>query len=222
MWPDVGGWFTARGWTIDRASSADLSQGVWYGPGKLCDNFHVTDNAEGSQNYAEGDFGVRWLVVRTKPRHEQVATSHLSHRGVEPYCPMYLEPRWRRRGRELPVPLFTGYIFVRCDVERQLNAVSYCPGVAHPVRFDRTPATVDDDVIEAIRRREGERGYVVPPEVEIGITLGRKVMIMAGPLTGLEGVFRGYMRGGERAAVLLEFLRQQTLVEVDTEDLAAV
>jgi transcriptional antiterminator RfaH len=140
---------------------------------------------------------------------------------VEPYCPLYLEPKWDRRKQHGPVPLFTGYIFVRCVPELQLNAVSFCPGVAHPVRFDRWPATVEQNVIDAIKGREAGRGFVMPPEVEIGIRLGSKVMIMAGPLAGMEGIFRGYLRGRERAQVLMEFLRQRNLIEVDTEDLAA-
>jgi len=170
----------------------------------------------------EGDGrSVQWLVVRTKPRHERVAVSHLEQREIDAYCPMYLEPKWRQRSGGIPVPLFTSYIFVRMDPGVELNAVAYCPGVAHVVRFDREPAMVDQEVIDAIRQREGVRGFVVPPEVEIGIKLGNKVMIMAGPLTGMEGIFRGYLRGGERANVLIEFLRQKNVVEVDTEDLAA-
>ncbi len=168
----------------------------------------------------EDERTAQWLVVRTKPRRERVAVSHLGQREIEGYCPMYLEPKWRKRSGGIPIPLFTSYIFVRVDPGLELNAVSYCPGVAHPVRFDRKPAMVDQDLIEAIRQREGVRGFVVPPEVEIGIKLGNKVMIMAGPLTGMEGLFRGYLRGGERANVLIEFLRQKSLVEVDTEDLA--
>ena len=165
---------------------------------------------------------MEWLVVRTKPRQERVATKHLSHRAVESYCPLYLEPKWNRKATQVPVPLFTGYIFVRCDLGRQLNAVSFCPGVAHPVRFDRRPATVEEDVIDALKRREAAHGAVVPPEIEIGIKLGNKVMIMAGPLSGLEGVFRGYLRGRERGNVLVDFLRQKNLIEVGIDDLAAV
>jgi len=170
----------------------------------------------------QGDHALEWLVVRTKPRQERVAISHLSHREVEGYCPLYLEPKWNRKATQIPVPLFTSYIFVHCVLELQLNAVSFCPGVAHPVRFDRQPATVDQDTIDALRQREVAHGAVVPPEIEIGIKLGNKVMIMAGPLTGLEGIFRGYLRGRERANVLVEFLRQKNLVEVGTEDLAVV
>ncbi len=162
------------------------------------------------------------MVIRTKPRQERVAMKHLGQRGVEGYCPMYLEPSWSRRAANRPVPMFTGYIFTLCTPDLQPNAVFYCPGVAHPVRFEGRPATVEQAIVDELRRREGERGFVMPPEIEIGIKLGAKVMVMAGPLSGMEGIFRGYMRGGERAQVLLEFLRRQNLVEVDTEALAAV
>ena len=133
-----------------------------------------------------------------------------------------LEPPWHPRAPKGPTPLFGGYIFVRCNPGVQLNAVSYCPGVQHPVRFDRELATVGEEVIAAIKQREAERGYVVPTELECGIENGRKVRVMAGPLKDMEGVFRGYLRGGQRARVLMEFLRQRSLVEVETELLAVV
>ena len=164
----------------------------------------------------------QWLVVRTKPRQERVAVCHLSQREVEPYCPLFLEPPWHPRAPKGPTPLFTGYIFVRCNPIVQLNAVSYCPGVLNPVRFNREVATVDQEIIDALKAREVDRGYVVPTELELGIEDGRKVRVMAGPLKDMEGVFRGYLRGRQRARVLMEFLRQKSLVEVDTELLAVV
>ena len=182
----------------------------------------MTSNQNAPIPINQCDHTLEWLVVRTKPRQERVAISHLRHRNVEAYCPLYLEPKWNRKATQIPVPLFTSYIFVNCVPRLQLNAVSFCPGVAHPVRFDRRPATVEQDVIDELKRREASHGFVMPPEIEIGIKLGNKVMIMAGPLTGLEGIFRGYLRGRERANVLVEFLRQKNLVEVGTEDLAAV
>jgi transcriptional antiterminator RfaH len=163
-----------------------------------------------------------WLVVRTKPRQERVAVCHLRQREVEPYCPLYLEPPWHPRAPKGPMPLFSGYVFVRCHPRTKLNAVAYCPGVLHLVQIDREPAVVEDAVIEAIRQREAERGYVVPTELELGIERGRKVRVMGGPLKDMEGVFRGYLRGRQRARVLMEFLRRRSVVEVDTQLLAAV
>lgn len=163
-----------------------------------------------------------WLVLRTKPRQERVALRHLKEREVEPYCPLYLEPPWHSRAPKGPTPLFGGYIFVHCRPQLQLNAVRYCPGVLHPVRLGRELATVDQEIIDAIKRREAERGYIVPTELEHGIEEGRKVRVMAGPLKDMEGVFRGYLRGRQRARVFMEFLRQKSLVEVETELLAVV
>ena len=161
-----------------------------------------------------------WLVVRTKSRQEKIAAQHLRQRDVLPYCPLFQEPRWHPRAPKGPVPLFTGYVFVRCRPVWQLNAVQYCPGVWRPVVFGGELATLDEAVIAAIRRREGERGYVLVDEVEHGFRKGQRVRLMAGPLQGMEGVFRGYLRGGQRAKVLMEFLRAQSLVEVDATALA--
>jgi transcription antitermination factor NusG len=161
-----------------------------------------------------------WLVVRTKPRQEKIAVGHLAQRDVEPYCPMFLRPPWHARAPRGPVPLFAGYIFVHGDPVSQLNAVRYCPGVLGLVSFDGSPAVVEHEMIEALRQREGDRGYVLPNEFADGIPDGATVRVMAGPLEGIRGVFRGYLRGRERARILMDFLRSRHEVEVDAAALA--
>jgi transcriptional antiterminator RfaH len=160
------------------------------------------------------------VVVRTKPRQEKSAASHLSQRQVTPYCPMFLQPPWHLRAPRGPVPLFPGYIFVSFNPTEQMNAVRYCPGVLAPVSFAGDLATVDQALIDAIRAREGSRGYALPTEQEEGIPDGATVRIMSGPFEGLQGVFSGTLRGGQRARVLLELLRSRRLIEVDTHALA--
>jgi transcription antitermination factor NusG len=163
-----------------------------------------------------------WLVLRTKPRQEKIATSHLAERGVEPYCPMFQQPPWHPRAPRGPMPLFPGYLFVLCEVATRLNAVRFCPGVLQPVSFGDRLAFVEQAVIDALRLREGERGYLLAEEQERGFAAGDNVRVMAGPLTGLEGVFRGYLRGRERARVFMEFLRSRHVVEVESDALALV
>ncbi len=158
--------------------------------------------------------------MRTKARQERIAVRHIAGRGMTPYCPMYLRPRWHLRAPRGPVPLFTGYVFVSCDPVVELIAVRYCPGVLQPVSFNGVVAIVDQELIDALRRREGGRGFVVPDEVARGIQAGSTVRVMAGPLEGLNGVFTGYLRGRERATVLMEFLRDRHEVEVDATVLA--
>jgi len=163
-----------------------------------------------------------WLVVRTKSRQERIAVSHLGQRQVEPYCPMFREPLWHRRAPKGPVPLFAGYIFVRCRPESDLNAVRFCPGVLVPLMFDGELATVHPALIENLRTREGDRGFIEPEDYTSQIPAGQKVKIMGGPMRGLEGVFRGYLRGGQRAQVLIEFLRTKRRIEVDVSALAVM
>jgi hypothetical protein len=161
-----------------------------------------------------------WIVVRTKPRQEKIAISHLAQRQVTPYCPMFLQPPWHPRAPRGPVPLFTGYIFVNCDLETRLNAVRFCPGVLAPVAFNGRIAVVDQGLIDALRFREADRGYALPDEQIEGIPEGTSVRVMAGPFEGISGVFKGYLRGGQRAKILMDFLRNRHEVEVDTDVLA--
>ncbi len=168
------------------------------------------------------DLNMRWVVLRTKPQLERLAGLHLIQREVEPYCPMFQEPQFQAKAPKPLVPMFKGYIFVKCDVMNRLNAVCYCPGVMCPVRFDGRVATVEQDVIDALRKREGRRGYAQTREREFGFDLGQSVRIMDGPLRGLEGIFFGYLRGDQRSKVLMEFLRAKKTIEVDTISLAMV
>ena len=161
-------------------------------------------------------------MVRTKPRRERVALASLAQRGFEVYCPMYLEPAWHRRAPAGPCPLFPGYVFVRCAPLMELNAVRFCPGVLDLITFDRRLATVGNELIDELRSREGDRGFVVPAEVSDGIPRGRRVRVMSGPLRGMEGLFEGYARGGERARILVQYLRLVSAVEVDSGALLMV
>ncbi len=147
---------------------------------------------------------------------------HLVQRGVEPYCPMFLEPPWHTRAPRGPMPLFSSYIFVSCRLPEELNAVRFCPGVLHPVVFAGELATVDQSLIDYLREKEAEHGYIVPETFLDKLTKGQRVRVMAGPLRGYEGIFHGYMRGGQRARVLMEMLRARHRIEVDANALKAL
>ncbi len=175
-----------------------------------------------SFNRDEYEVSRLWLVVRTKPRQERVAVHHLTQRGVDPYCPLFLQPPWHTRAPRGPMPLFPGYIFVSCDPSQELNAVRYCPGVLRPLSFDRRLATVEQVLIDELMRREGERGYIVPDDLRRKMKKGSRIRVMGGPLRGFEGVFQGYLKGGQRARILLDFLRSQRRVEIDVAALALV
>ena len=161
----------------------------------------------------------QWLVVQSKPMQERVAASNLTHRGVETYLPLFLEPPWHRRAPRGPMPLFPGYVFVTCDIQTQLSGVRFCPAVSRVVSFGRDLAFVDDSLIQSLRELEEDRGFIVPETLHKALRKGQRVRIMDGPFKGLEGVFQGYLRGSQRALVLIDFLRRQQTIELGVNDI---
>lgn len=163
-----------------------------------------------------------WVVLRTKPRQERLAEHTLRHRRIVTYLPLFLEPPWHPRAPKGPMPLFASYLFVHCRPSERLSAIRFAPGVLRPLTFDGKLATVSQEVIDHLRLREGDRGYILPDEIEQGLSSGQKVQIMAGALAGLRGIFRGYLRGGQRVQLLMEFLCAPSSVELDAQWVAPV
>lgn len=160
-----------------------------------------------------------WAVVRTKANQERVAMANLEMRDLELYCPRILLEPWHRRAPRGPLPLFPCYVFARRPFGLTAALMRYCPGVQYPLVVDGRLSLVDDVIVEALRELEGERGFIVPGEIDRGLEEGKRVKILAGPLVGLEGVLTGFVNGRDRARVLVEFLRRRTHLQIETTHL---
>ena len=152
--------------------------------------------------------GLRWYVLRTKPRKETVVERRIGDLGLEVFLPwLRLRRRIGTRYRWVLSPLFPGYLFCRLDVVQSGKAARYAPGVKDFVKFGSRIAEVGEDVIQAIRDRcPGGVAEIRPRPYRSG----EPVMIKEGPFAGLEAVFERDMAGSERVAVLLELLGRQT------------
>ena len=113
------------------------------------------------------------------------------------------------------MPLFASYVFVRSRPQDSLSAVRFCPGVLRPLTFAGRLAFVDEELIETLKLKEGDRGHILHDVHASEMSPGRRVRIMDGPLRGVEGVLAGLLRGRQRAKVLIQFLRSEHTVEVD-------
>ena len=95
---------------------------------------------------------LKWYGVRTKPRSEYIAANALRVEGYEHFFPR-IQAVQKRSGKE-GVPLFPGYLFVRCDVDRgQWPAVGLLPGVLGWVRFENDIAWLPDQVMDEIKKQ---------------------------------------------------------------------
>lgn len=151
----------------------------------------------------------RWYVVHTNPKQEERATYNLRAWGVET---LYPKQRRRRYNRFTGValygtqPLFPRYIFAKFNPYEQLPKISFTRGVHSVVRFGENPASVDEDIIQIIHARIDKDGFVRNGE---DLKRGDKVIINAGPLRNLMGVFERELKENERIIVLLTAISYQ-------------
>ena len=154
-----------------------------------------------------------WYAVRTKPRCEAFAEANLQRLGVEVFLPMLMEGKpMSMVDRKSTMPLFPGYLFVRCAMPAEYRAVCYARGVKDVVSFGAGPSIVDDSIIDSIK------GQAVDGIIEIAIgTLvpGKAVRIHEGPLCGLDTVFEKKLNGASRVVLLLKALSYQARVVID-------
>src|SRR5437588_5435367 len=104
-----------------------------------------------------------WYVIQTHPRQEDRAESNLRAWRVETFNPRIKEPRHQRYTGELiylSKPLFPRYIFARFMANRLLNKIWFTRGVRSVVSFGGSATPVDDQIIDLIKARIGDDGFV--------------------------------------------------------------
>ena len=78
-----------------------------------------------------------WYCVRTKPKHEHIATANLRKQlALLVFFPRIRIEKLTLRGqRRVVEPLFPCYVFVHCIVEEAAHDIQHVSGVSRLVRF---------------------------------------------------------------------------------------
>jgi hypothetical protein len=166
----------------------------------------------------KGDGGAHWFLVHSKHLQERKALQALEGRGITAYCPMVLEPRFSPYAPHGPVPMFPGYVFARMALGSSFAAAHYCPGTAGLVRLGERFAAVDDEVVDQLKAKEADRGYVVLDIVPRQLREGTRVRVTRGVLRGLEGIVSRYVPARRRVRMLLGLAYGFRAAEVDAAD----
>jgi transcriptional antiterminator RfaH len=162
-----------------------------------------------------------WFLVRSKPRQESVALTHLARQGYESYLPLFAtEKLVRRKSTVVQEPMFARYLFVRLDTTGQgqsWSPIRSTVGVSELVCFGSRPARVDDALIATLREREiAQQG--TPTTL---FAHGDSVRITEGAFAGLEAIYQ--MNDAEgRAMVLLDLLSKPVAMTIDAASLRKV
>ncbi|MEO5335310.1 MAG: transcriptional activator RfaH [Magnetospirillum sp. WYHS-4] len=162
-----------------------------------------------------------WYAVHTHPQSEEKACRHLERQGFGAYLPRYRKQRRHARRTEIvPAPLFPRYIFVEADLDNQRwRAILSTVGVSYLVCHGDQPAAVPEGIVEAIRAREDDEGWVdlnEPPPFR----QGDRVQIKSGPFSDMDALFQ-CRADKDRVTVLLTLLGRAVPVRVPLNALEA-
>ncbi len=158
------------------------------------------------------------FALYTRFRHEKAVYRQISEKGFEAFLPLYTAAhRWKDRVKQLVLPLFPNYVFVRMNLEQRGTVLS-TTGVYDFVRLCGVPAPVHEDEIKAVRRVV-EQGLSAEPHPFL--RAGDRVRVKSGPLEGLEGILVR-KKNFYRLVLSVELLAKSIAVEVDVADVERI
>jgi transcription antitermination factor NusG len=154
---------------------------------------------------------VGWHALYTRHRHEKAIAHALSNKGFEVFLPLYSAThRWKDRNKQLLLPLFPCYVFLRGGLERRLDIMT-TPGIHMLITRGGHPAAVPDEEISAVRQLVQKVQRVEPHPF---LSSGDRVRVKSGPLMGVEGILVR-KKNLFRLVVTVEILGKSAAAEVD-------
>jgi transcriptional antiterminator RfaH len=158
-----------------------------------------------------------WYAIYTKPKEEPRADMNLAAWGVETLAPKILERRTNEfsgKPSYFVKPLFPRYIFARFNAERLLRKVHYTRGVHSIVSLDGRPIKVDESVIEVVKSRIKEDGYV---KIGEDLNVSDKVVVKSGALKNFEGIFERRIKASDRIMILMTAITYQGRISIEEQ-----
>ena len=162
-----------------------------------------------------------WHVVQVHVHAEAKAQIHLARQGFETYLPRYLRRRRHARRTDMvAAPLYPSYLFVTFNPSiHRWRSIQSTVGVARLVCNGETPAAIDGAIIDGLRSRENEQGYI-QLERRPQFAAGDKVRVREGVFCDCFGLFES-LSDRERVAILLELLGRKVRVVLDEDFVVA-
>jgi transcription antitermination factor NusG len=142
-----------------------------------------------------------------------MASTILRGKGYREFLPLYsTKRRWSDRVKQLELPLFPGYLFCQFDANNRLPILT-TPGVIAIIGIGKTPVAVPYEELAAVQTvvRSGLNAMPWPC-----LTVGSRVSIERGPLSGLEGIALDVDKK-YRLVVSVALLQRSVAVEIDRD-----
>jgi len=131
-----------------------------------------------------------WYAIRTRSRHEKMVSEQLEQQGIENFLPLMKSTRkWADRVKQVELPLFAGYTFVRMVFSSpERLRVLKTHGVAGFVGINNVGTAIPESQIQDVRTLLASD---IPVEERPYLHVGQRVRIRGGSLDGVEGILSG-------------------------------
>jgi len=155
----------------------------------------------------------QWYAVRTRSRHEKMVSEQLEQQGIESFLPLVKRThKWSDRTKEVELPLFSGYSFVRVVLSStERLRVLQAHGVAGFVGINGVGTAIPESQIQDIRTLLSNN--VAFEEHPFLLKVGQRVRIRGGCLDGVEGVLAGH-NGDQSLMISLEPIQRSLSIRI--------
>ena len=158
-----------------------------------------------------------WYCARTKPKVEHIAASNLRNNlGLEVFLPRLRLQQTTIRSvvKNILEPVFPGYVFVRCALERHVDQLRHTSGISSLVHFGTRIPSVPNEIIADLQSCFGAEEIV---EMQDDVRPGDAVTVAGGAFEGMNAVVLRSWPAKRRVQVLLEVLGRPTPIEIGRE-----
>jgi len=162
----------------------------------------------------------QWYAIRTRSRHEKVATRELEAQGIPVFLPLATSVRqWSDRKTKVEMPLFPGYAFVRVDfLSSDRVRVLQATGVVSFVGPKPAEAAIPEEQIESIRTILLRK---IPVEEHPFLTLGQRIRVRSGSLKGVEGILVA-VKGMRTLVISVEPIQRSVSINLEDYEVETV
>jgi transcription antitermination factor NusG len=155
---------------------------------------------------------VGWLVLYTQPLREFAVDYQLSNKGHLTYLPI-------TQRCNIPIPLFSRYIFL-ANPQNDFTFLRKVKYIQTILQQDDKPIILHDSIIQSLRERENEKGFIPTEATELQISYIKDsgVNIIDGPYSGLKATFNKRINS-HRAEINLNFFGSKRAVQIGLDQI---
>jgi transcriptional antiterminator NusG len=173
---------------------------------------HLPEEVGSVQPYK--DPSLNWYALRTKSRHEQKVADRLVSKDIQVFFPtVEVWSRRKDRRKRIRQPMFPGYLFVECELTKDLwLEIVSTPGAANILGYVGKPTPVPDEQVYSIQK-------VVEAGVHVKyhpyLDIGDRIRVVNGPLKGAEGIMVGVNEKVQRLVISVDLLNRAVEVQLE-------